>query len=98
MAAATKAALPGTTSSGKAANYILTGTQTVDITPAAQTLTITANNDSKAYDGVAYSGGNGVAYSGFVGGENESVLGGTLSYGGNSQGAVHTGNYVITPG
>jgi len=98
MAAATKAALPGTTSSGIAANYILTGTQTVDITPAAQTLTITANNDSKAYDGVAYSGGNGVAYSGFVGGENESVLGGTLSYGGNSQGAVHTGNYVITPG
>ena len=60
-------------------------------------LSVTANNASKTYDGVAYSGGNGVTYSGFVGGETSAVLGGTLAYGGTSQGAVNTGTYTITP-
>ena len=64
------------------------------ITPAP--LTITANNDSKTYDGQAYSGGNGVSYSGFVNGETSSVLGGTVSYTGNSKDAVNAGSYSIT--
>ncbi|RUL69271.1 YDG domain-containing protein [Dyella choica] len=65
------------------------------ITPAL--LVVTANNASKTYNGIAYSGGNGVVYSGLVNGENASVLGGTLVYGGTSQGAVNAGFYTITP-
>ncbi|WP_208948527.1 YDG domain-containing protein [Segnochrobactrum spirostomi] len=64
------------------------------ITPAA--LTITANDAAKIYDGQAFSGGNGVTYAGFVDGENASVLGGTLAYGGTAQGAVNAGTYALT--
>jgi MBG domain (YGX type) len=46
---------------------------------------------------VPYSGGNGVTYSGFVNGEDASVLSGTLAWGGNSQGAVDIGTYVMIP-
>ncbi len=60
-------------------------------------LTITATNDSKVYDGLAYSDGNGVEYSGFVNNENESSLKGELNYEGDSQGAINTGTYTITP-
>lgn len=70
----------------------------VGFTIAQAALSVTANNASKTYDGLAYSGGNGVSFSGFVNGETETVLGGTLVYGGNSQGAVDAGTYVITPG
>jgi hypothetical protein len=59
-------------------------------------LTATANAFTKTYDGSAYHGGNGVAYSGFVNGETSSVLNTTnLGYGGNSQGAINSGNYAI---
>ncbi|MBU9888391.1 MAG: hypothetical protein KTQ49_00795, partial [Candidatus Omnitrophica bacterium] len=68
-----------------------------DLTVNPKALKITANADSKTYDAVAYSGGNGVAYSGFVTGEDESVLGGTLGYSGDSQGAKNVGSYTITP-
>ncbi|WP_312418407.1 beta strand repeat-containing protein, partial [Shinella sp.] len=40
-------------------------------------LSVSANNASKTYDGLAFSGGNGVRYSGFVNGETSTVLGGT---------------------
>ncbi|MGD9700058.1 beta strand repeat-containing protein, partial [Acinetobacter sp.] len=60
-------------------------------------LTVTANGDYKAYNGLAYEGGNGVSYSGFVNGETSAVLGGNLSYTGSSQNAVSKGTYVITP-
>ena len=81
-----------------AANYEFTTfvPGTLTITPAP--LTVTANADSKTYNGVAYSGGNGVAYSGFVNGETSSALSGTLSYGGTSQGATDAGSYDIAPG
>lgn len=62
------------------------------------TLTVTAGSTSKTYDGSAWSGNNGVSYSGFANGETSAVLGGTLTYGGSSQGAVNPGNYLITPG
>ncbi|MBN1662160.1 MAG: filamentous hemagglutinin N-terminal domain-containing protein [Deltaproteobacteria bacterium] len=68
---------------------------TLTVNPAA--LSVTANADSKTYDGLAYRGGNGVLYSGFVNGETSSVLGGSLAYGGNSQGAINTGSYTIVP-
>ncbi|HWR28374.1 MAG TPA: filamentous hemagglutinin N-terminal domain-containing protein [Negativicutes bacterium] len=77
--------------------YALTyadGTLTVSKAP----LSVTANNDSKTYSGLAYSGGNGVSYSGLVNSETPSVLGGVLSYSGTSQGAVNTGAYSIIPG
>ncbi len=63
------------------------------VTKAA--LTVTASDDTKAYDGAAYSGGNGVTYSGFVGSDTAASLGGTLAYGGTSQGAVNAGGYSI---
>ena len=61
------------------------------------TATVTANNDIKTYDGLAYSGGNGVVLSGFVNGDSSAVLGGTLVYGGSSQGAINARSYAITP-
>ena len=75
-------------------NYAITynpGVLTVNKAP----LLVTANNDSKTYDGAAYSGGNAVSYSGFVNGEGTSALSGTLAYGGAAQGAVNAGNYAL---
>ncbi|WP_158543218.1 YDG domain-containing protein [Dyella psychrodurans] len=65
------------------------------ITPAR--LTVTANNASTTYNAQTYSGGNGVTYNGFVGGQTAAVLGGALTYGGNSQGALNVGSYTLTP-
>lgn len=78
------------------ANYTITyvdGDLTVNPAP----LTVTAVDDAKTYDGLAYAGGNGVTYSGFVNSEDSSVVGGTLGYGGASQGATNAGGYAITP-
>ncbi len=83
------------TVSGSDGNYDLTFVDgTLTIGKAA--LTVTANDASKTYDGIAWSGGNGVQYSGFVNGEDSSVLSGALVYGGSSQGAVNAGNYTIS--
>jgi hypothetical protein len=71
----------------------VSGALTVNTLP----LSITANNATMAYNGSPWNGGNGVSYSGFVNGEGAGVLGGTLAYGGTSQGAISTGNYTITP-
>ncbi|MGJ1385487.1 MBG domain-containing protein [Sphingobacterium spiritivorum] len=79
----------------KVANTSDLSTATAAITP--KPLTITANNFSKVYDGSAYSGGNGVSYGAFALGEDQTVLSGTLEYGGSSQGAVNTGSYGIVP-
>ncbi|MCW0198964.1 MBG domain-containing protein [Sphingopyxis sp.] len=65
---------------------------TLSVTPAP--LTVTANDLTRVYDGTAFTG-NGVTYSGFVNGEGESVLGGSLLYGGNALGAVDAGAYTI---
>jgi filamentous hemagglutinin family protein len=82
----------GLTSSNYAISF---ANGTLTINPA--TLTVTALATNKVYDGLAWSGGNGVSYSGFVNGENANVLGGSLAYGGGSQGAVNAGSYAITP-
>jgi len=61
-------------------------------------LTVTANADSKIYDGLAYTGGNGVTYTDFANNEiSNVVLNGILSYSGTSQGAINAGAYVISP-
>jgi len=77
-------------------NYAFTynnGALTVNKAP----LSVTANADSKTYNRLAYTGGNGVVYTGFVNGESVAVLGGEIAYGGTSQGAINAGNYLITP-
>ena len=77
-------------------NYtVTTNGGTVTVNPAA--LTVKANDDHKNYDGLAYSGGNGVSYTGLVNGQDASVLGGTLTFNGDSQGAINAGTYTITP-
>ena len=68
----------------------------LSITPA--TLSVTANNAYITYDGLPYSGGNGVTYAGFAYHQTSSILTGTLTYGGNSQGAINAGLYTLIPG
>ncbi|MGI4846806.1 MAG: beta strand repeat-containing protein, partial [Janthinobacterium lividum] len=93
---AVNAGIYGLTASGlTSGNYAISynpGTLTV----GQAALAVTANNASKTYDSFAYAGNNGVTYSGFVGSENQSVLGGTLAYGGAAQGAVNAGSYALT--
>jgi hypothetical protein len=60
-------------------------------------LTITAISGEEYAFETPFTGGFGVTYSGFVAGENESVLTGTLSYQGASQGAIGVGEYAIIP-
>ena len=62
-------------------------------------ITVTANNDSKTYDGALYSGGNGVTYSTYsIANPNPNpALSGTLAYTGSSQAAVNVGAYNISP-
>ncbi|WP_157182314.1 YDG domain-containing protein [Methylobacterium sp. WSM2598] len=90
--AGTYAITPAGLTSGNYAISYAPGTLTVTKAP----LTVTAGNDAKTYDGRAYSGGNGVSYAGLVGGEDASVLGGSLTYGGSAQGARNAGSYAIT--
>lgn len=59
-------------------------------------VTVTANDDSKTYDGVAYSGGNGVTYSGFKNSQDISVAtSGSTNFGGDADGAINAGTYTI---
>jgi len=57
-------------------------------------LTITINDASKTYDGLAFTGGNGYTTSIVTDG---NLLGG-LVYTGSSQSALNTGSYVISAG
>ncbi|MBB5875236.1 hypothetical protein GGR66_000563 [Xanthomonas sp. 3498] len=77
-------------------NYAITY-RNGSLTVGRAALTVTANDDSKTYNGLAYTGGHGVTYSGFVNGETTSVLGGALRYAGDAQGATNAGGYTITP-
>ena len=81
-----------------AGNYDLPASLTTlaNITPAP--LSVRANDLSKAYDGVPFTGGNGLTFTGFVPGQGQGALGGSPTFGGNSQNAVNGGTYAITPG
>lgn len=63
---------------------------------ATKALTVTLLSDSKTYDGLAYLGGKGATYAGFVNGEDATILGGSLAFGGSSQNAVNAGSYAIS--
>lgn len=79
------------------ANYqVVFPTLVANIAPAP--LTVTAADASKTYDGQAWAEGAGVVFNGFVAGEDASVLGGSLAYSGDSQGAVDAGTYTIAAG
>ncbi|MBV5304283.1 MAG: hypothetical protein JZU70_08815, partial [Chlorobium sp.] len=82
---------------GLATNYALGTGQTVAASIIPATLDIVANDDTVDYSGNPYSGGNGVVYVGFVNGETVAILDGMLTYGGSSQGAVDSGEYIISP-
>ncbi|NOV29501.1 YDG domain-containing protein [Methylomonas sp. ZR1] len=73
-----------------------TGGASGTLTVNKKTLTVTASDDSRAYNGLGYSGGHGVNITGFVNSETSSVLGGSVSYGGTSQGATNAGSYTFT--
>ena len=85
-----------TISGADAGNYSLTQPAlTANISKKA--LTITADNQTKTYDGEVYSPFT-VTYSGFVAGEDENDLAGALSFTGSAATATDVGkNYVITP-
>jgi hypothetical protein len=68
-----------------------------DLTIQKTTLTVTASNISTPYTSSIYSGSYIVTYSGFVNSENQSVLGGTLTYGGTSTTGKDVGTYTIIP-
>ena len=62
------------------------------------TLTVTADNKTKVYDGAIFTYANYTAsYSGFENGEGIGVLGGALEFSGTAMAATAVGNYVITP-
>lgn len=67
-----------------------------DLNVNAVALVITANDDTKVSDGVAYNGGNGVSVEGFVNGDSLADLTGNLSFSGTSQGAVNEGSYSLS--
>ena len=81
-----------------AGNYALPASLTAlaNITPAP--LSVRATDLSKTYDGTPFAGGNGVTFVGFVPNQGPGDLTGSLSFSGNSQGAVNSGTYVLTPG
>jgi filamentous hemagglutinin family protein len=58
-------------------------------------LTVTANGDSRVYNGTSYGGGAGVTFSAFANGEGIGNLAGALSFGGTAQGARNAGSYTI---
>ena len=84
------------------ANMTITGmgdypgsvSKTFEITKAP--LTITAKDKTIVYGDEPAN--DGVEYSGFVGSDDASVLGGTLTYGYNYKKGNKTGEYTITPG
>ena len=71
-------------------------TASVEYTIAKAELTVTANASTITYGDVPVS--NGVKYKGFVDGEDDSVLGGSLTYTYSYPRYGDTGLYIITPG
>ncbi|WP_461637022.1 MBG domain-containing protein [Labilibaculum euxinus] len=89
------AILQGTLSAGS--NYDLTFVSK-DFSITQKSLTVTAENKTKEYDGAVFTGFT-VTYSGFITGEDETDLSGTLVYSGSATTATNVGTgYVITPG
>lgn len=69
--------------------------QTVEVTIAPKALSITAKDKTIVYGDEPAN--DGVEYNGFLGSDDASVLGGTLTYGYNYEIGNDTGEYTITP-
>ena len=69
--------------------------KTIEVVIAKVPLTVTAKDKSIVYGNEPAN--DGVEYSGFIGEENESVLGGELTYSYNYQKLDKAGEYTITP-
>lgn len=96
--AATSAVTPGTYTNGivpagyTSINYAISyvpGTLRID----PPVLIVTADNKAKGYDGTAYSPFT-VTFSGFLGDDDASDLGGTLTFSGAATTAVNAGTYT----
>ena len=87
--------LTGTLSGTDAGNYELAANATTTANIDAAQLLVTANDAQHVANGLPYYGGNGVQYTGFIPGEDASVLGGSLLWGGTGQGAQQPGSYSL---
>ncbi|MES2774959.1 MAG: MBG domain-containing protein [Bacteroidota bacterium] len=59
-------------------------------------LVVTAEDKNKPYDGLVYASFTST-FTGFVNGENETVVTGSVSYGGSAATAINAGSYSIFP-
>ena len=64
---------------GLASDYVVVPPPSASAVISAANLIVTANNDAKIVTQSDTAGYNGVSFTGFVGGDNASMLGGTLS-------------------
>lgn len=85
----------GSLTAGSNYNLSVAAAPVFDIT--AKALTITADDKEKCFDGAIYGDAYTVKYSGFANTEDQSVLSGTLVFGGTSATGVIAGNYTIIP-
>jgi len=85
----------GTLTAG--ANYSLSVAITPDFVVTMKGLTVTAEDKTKCFDGLIYADPYTVMYSGFVNAEDQSVLSGSLVFGGTAVTATDPGNYSIDP-
>lgn len=83
----------GTLTAGNNYNLSVSAIPEFSITPAL--LTVTAENKEKCFDGAIFGDAYTANYNGFVNAENESVLGGSLAFGGSSITAISPGDYSI---
>ena len=63
---------------------------------SAASLTVTADNKSKTYDGAAFTAFT-ATITGFVNGDTSAVVSGAPAFSGTAVGAVNPGTYTITP-
>jgi len=68
----------------------------VEIVISKAELTVKADNKAKDYDGSAFTALTRTI-TGFASGEGESVITGSVTYGGTAVGAVNAGTYTIVP-
>lgn len=79
-------------------NYTVTEQTSTTANISAATLTITADDITKGFDGNPFATASyTVSYTGFVNSEMNSVLSGTLSYTGSAVTASSVGTYTLTP-
>lgn len=78
-------------------NYSLSMAATPEFIITSKSLTITAEDKSKCFDGNIFSEGYTVLYDGFVNGETSSVLSGSVEFSGTAITATSAGSYTIIP-